>query len=93
MPLIRVEAQVSHEELLKAVDQLSPLELNQFIAQVIQLRGRKQTAERDGGNNPIRPIEDELRDLAQAVPLEDWNRLPTDLTDHLDHYLYGTPKR
>ncbi len=40
-----------------------------------------------------RPIEDILAELAAQVPQEDWERLPPDLTDNLDHYLYGTPKR
>lgn len=40
-----------------------------------------------------RPIEDVLAELAGEVPEEDWNRLPPDLTDNLDHYLYGTPRR
>ena len=38
-------------------------------------------------------IEDVLHDLASQVPQEDWGSLPPDLTDNLDHYLYGTPKR
>lgn len=38
-------------------------------------------------------IEDVLHDLARQVPQEDWRNLPPDLTDNLDHYLYGTPKR
>lgn len=37
-------------------------------------------------------IEDELAELAKAVPDEEWKNLPADLTDNLDHYLYGTPK-
>jgi hypothetical protein len=40
-----------------------------------------------------RPIEEVLADLAREVPEDDWKRLPPDLTDNLDHYLYGTPKR
>lgn len=40
-----------------------------------------------------RPIEDVLTELAAEVPQEDWRKLPPDLTDNLDHYLYGTPKR
>ena len=40
-----------------------------------------------------RPIEDVLSDLASRVPEGDWARLPDDLTDNLDHYLYGTPRR
>lgn len=38
------------------------------------------------------PIEEVLAELAAEVPEEDWNRLPADLTDNLDHYLYGTPR-
>jgi hypothetical protein len=42
---------------------------------------------------PERPIEDILRELAAGIPQEEWDRLPADLSDHPDHYLYGTPKR
>ena len=40
-----------------------------------------------------RPIEEVLAELASEVPLSEWDKLPADLTDNLDHYLYGTPKR
>ena len=36
-------------------------------------------------------IEAVLQKLASEVPDEEWERLPTDLIDNLDHYLYGTP--
>jgi hypothetical protein len=39
------------------------------------------------------PIEDILEELAGEVPQAEWDKLPVDLTDNLDHYLYGTPKR
>ena len=38
MPTIHVEAQVSPEELLKAVDQLGPAELEHLLARVLALR-------------------------------------------------------
>jgi predicted DNA-binding antitoxin AbrB/MazE fold protein len=37
-------------------------------------------------------IEDRIRAIMADVPQEEWDRLPADLTDHLDHYIYGTPK-
>ena len=40
-----------------------------------------------------RPIEEVLAELAAEVPAEEWNRLPVDLSDQLDHYLYGHPKQ
>jgi hypothetical protein len=39
------------------------------------------------------PIEDWLRELAKEIPQEEWDKLPDDLNDNLDHYLYGTPKQ
>jgi hypothetical protein len=42
MPTIHVEAEVSTRELLQAVEQLSPAELEQFVAQVNRLRVRRQ---------------------------------------------------
>ncbi len=39
-----------------------------------------------------RSIEDELAEIAAQIPADAWDELPDDLNDHLDHYLYGTPK-
>lgn len=38
-------------------------------------------------------IEEEIAEIVAEVPAEAWARLPEDLSDHLDHYVYGTPKR
>ena len=34
-------------------------------------------------------IEDEMRKIAARVPDEEWDKLPPDLIDRLDYYLYG----
>ena len=41
----------------------------------------------------IQAIWDMAAELTRDIPAEEWNNLPADLTDHLDHYIYGTPKR
>lgn len=30
--------------------------------------------------------------IAKTVPDSEWDRLPTDLSKNVDHYLYGTKK-
>ena len=40
-----------------------------------------------------RPIEDVLREISSQVPVTEWKQLPADLSDDLDHYIYGTPRR
>jgi len=42
MPTIQVEAQVSGQELLKAVEQLPPAEFQQFVADVLVIRAQRQ---------------------------------------------------
>lgn len=44
-------------------------------------------------DNSAPSIEQELMSLALQISPDDWRQLPDDLTDDLDHYLYGTPKR
>jgi hypothetical protein len=43
MPTIHLEAEVSRESLLKAVDQLNSTELEQFVTDVLNLRARRGT--------------------------------------------------
>ena len=40
-----------------------------------------------------RPIEDVLEELAREIPREEWDKLPNDLCDNLDYYLYGVSKQ
>jgi hypothetical protein len=43
MPTIHLEAEVSRESLLKAVEQLNSTELEQFVTDVLNLRARRGT--------------------------------------------------
>jgi hypothetical protein len=40
-----------------------------------------------------RPIVEVLAEIAAAVPATELARFPSDFTDQLDHYIYGTLKR
>ena len=39
-----------------------------------------------------RPIEEILREIASEVPQEEWDKLPDDLSENLDDYIYGSPE-
>jgi Arc/MetJ-type ribon-helix-helix transcriptional regulator len=39
------------------------------------------------------PIWERILERAAAIPDEECDKLPTDLAEQHDHYLYGTPKR
>lgn len=51
------------------------------------------TADGETYDRSARPIEELLCDLAKEIPQEEWDKLPDDLNDNLDHYLYGVPKK
>lgn len=54
---------------------------------------RAQGEERPATNEPPRgTIEDEIAAIWADMPASEWERLPPDLSDNLDHYIYGTPK-
>lgn len=38
-------------------------------------------------------IEDQIAEIWNDIPEEDFEQLPNDLIDNLDHYLYGHPKK
>jgi predicted RNase H-like HicB family nuclease len=59
----------------------------------VRVNGRGEAAEETPYNLQEPSIEEVLSRLASEVPKADWNNLPADLTDNLDHYLYGTPRR
>ena len=40
-----------------------------------------------------KPIWDEILDMTADVPDEEWDKLPPDLAEQHDHYIYGLPKR
>ena len=50
---------------------------------------------RGGSSNegqPTRPFWEEILEISAAVPRQEWDKLPKDLSKNLDHYLYGSPK-
>ena len=54
----------------------------------LRLTGGEETYDRSA-----RPIEEVLSEIAERIPREEWDKLPEDLNENLDHYLYGVPKK
>ncbi len=44
-------------------------------------------------NTDPRSIEEKIAAIMAEVPEEDWAKLPPDLSDNLDHHIYGAPKQ
>jgi len=68
------------------------VELFLFNSGGVIMPGKCVTTSEIHYDKSARPIEDLLEELAKEIPQEEWDKLPDDLNDNLDHYLYGTPK-
>ena len=74
---------------VKGLGEFSP---NGKLHRVLQVDELRLTTAVRVYDKSVRPIEDLLNELAKEVPQEEWDKLPSDLNDNLDHYLYGVPK-
>jgi hypothetical protein len=79
----------NHRELAiqdgKIHKRISEAELNAWIAEADQV-------EREVRELAATPISERFAELRRAVPEEELACLPDDLSESLDHYLYGAPK-
>ncbi len=61
-------------------------------AEVIVLLERSEEAADLSRAQAAAPIWEVADQVARSVSAEEWAEVPTDLSKHLDHYLYGAPK-
>ena len=79
------------EELRRKVEELPEDEARRLLHYLQDQKTAEGNGQSDSASKPV-SIGDILEEMGKDVPAEEWDRLPADLTDHLDHYLYGTPK-
>jgi hypothetical protein len=71
----------------------------EIIAQIPDFSGQKlrllvyPATGHGAEDRDTRPLPEVLAEIAAAIPVEELAQLPSDFTDQLDHYIYGTPKR
>jgi hypothetical protein len=68
-----------------------PLEKQQRVLSVVEeMLSEKEVAQ---DRLSVRPLWEIAEEISAQVPLEEWEKLPTDGAEQHDHYLYGSPKR
>ncbi len=81
------------QELLAEFVKLGPEQKARVLEFARSLADDRADAENAATDPNARSIEEVLAQLASEVPEREWDNLPDDLSENLDHYLYGTPKR
>ena len=67
-----------------------PLEKQREILEFVE-NLEKRTAEEEASQR--RPIWEVIEEISNQIPLEEWDKIPSDGSLNVDHYLYGAPKK
>jgi hypothetical protein len=86
-----IEVPDQNEAALKARAHAQGISAEQYAAEVIN-RDLERTAAMSEGDDE-QPVWEYIADVMKDVPPEDMARLPEDGATHVDHYVYGVPKR
>jgi hypothetical protein len=89
---------MSHNEFNQLLSRLDALSPDQLLRLHRELEGKMASAQNPTATQevsaPIRkPVWERIQERTAAIPDEEWDKLPTDLAEQHDHYLYGVPKR
>jgi Arc/MetJ-type ribon-helix-helix transcriptional regulator len=67
--------------------------LDQAVEHARTVRQERPAVSQPEAVQANKPIWEEILEMTADVPDEEWDKLPTDLAEQHDHYIYGTPKR
>ena len=70
-----------------------------IIDEALRLLSEREQGSTQAANGQVapgmtaKPAWERILEMTADVPEEEWDKLPTDLAEQHDHYIYGTPKR
>jgi hypothetical protein len=68
-----------------------PEEKQQRVLSMVEEMLSEKEGTQDRG--AVRPLWEIAEEISSQVPLEEWEKLPSDGAEQHDHYLYGSPKK
>lgn len=77
------------QAILEKIQALPDKKQEEVLALVDEMLKEDQKRPREN----VRPIWEIIEELSAQVPMEEWEKLPSDGAEQHDHYLYGAPKR
>ncbi|BBC26329.1 MULTISPECIES: hypothetical protein [unclassified Pseudanabaena] len=80
---------------LEVISQLSETDQEHIAALILQevetLR-KQQELEKQAGYAQAQAFLQRIAKIRESIPKEEWQKLPSDASKNVDHYLYGSPK-
>jgi hypothetical protein len=90
---------MSHNEfnqLLHSIKALSPEQMRQLRQELDSELAARASPPQPATIEPApirKAVWERILERSAAIPDKEWDKLPSDLAEQHDHYLYGTPKR
>jgi len=63
-----------------------------LILQEVETLRKKQELEQQAGYAQAQAFLQRIAKIRESIPKEEWQKLPSDSSKNVDHYLYGAPK-
>lgn len=80
--------------LLGSIKALSPEQMRQLRRELDSELSSTEASQPAAGEPPAAvPAWKQVLDNMKDIPDEEFDRMPADSSEQLDHYIYGTPKR
>ncbi|WP_330203210.1 DUF2281 domain-containing protein [Cyanobacterium sp. DS4] len=90
------QAIINEELIMKKFRQLSPEKQQELLnfAEFLEYKNKKSTMNKENENINHESLEiwEIAEKISQQIPDQEWQKLPTDLSKNLDHYLSGSDK-
>lgn len=90
---LTIELSPEAEEALKRQAESRGLSLEDYARQRLSAASTEVDAPTPEAEPEERPIWEEIAEIMEDVPDEEFAKLPRDGASQVDHYLYGHPKR
>jgi hypothetical protein len=83
------------EQAFKVVAKLSEQQQEHIAALIlreVETLRNQQELEPQAGHAQAQAFLDRIAKIRESIPKEEWQKLPSDASKNVDHYLYGSPK-
>lgn len=80
---------------LEVISQLSETDqehIAALILQEVEILRKQQELEKQAGYAQAQAFLQRIAKIRESIPKEEWQKLPSDASKNVDHYLYGSPK-
>ena len=79
-------------EVISKLSETDQERIASLILQEVETLRKQQELEKQAGYAQAQAFLQRIAKIRESIPKEEWQKLPSDASKNVDHYLYGSPK-